>query len=91
MIPELNAATGHLPPGRYGCFLGEVRDRFVLAEDMQPSDTRPVLWSGLLAYLGAWRNAGTALSSQLNGRPLVKAVWPPAASSPASTSPATST
>lgn len=75
MIPDLDPVNGHLPPGRYGCSLGEVRDRFVLAGDMQPSDSRPALWSGLLAYLGAWRDADATLAPHLDGRPLVKAVW----------------
>lgn len=75
MVPERDPATGHLPPGRYRCSLGEVHDRFVLAADMQPSTARPALWSGLLAYLGAWRDAEADLSPHLAGRPLVKCVW----------------
>ncbi len=75
MVPDLDPTTGHLPPGRYRCSLTEVHDRFVLAPDMRPSEARPALWSGLLAYLGAWRDAGTCLATHLDDRPLVKSVW----------------
>lgn len=75
MVPDLDPATGHLPPGRYGCSLEEVHDRFVLAPDMRPSDARPAVWSGLLAYLAAWRDVQTGLAAHLDDRSLVKAVW----------------
>lgn len=75
MIPDLDSATKHLPPGRYLCSMREVRERFVLAYDMSGSATRPTVWRGLLAYVAAWDAVQADLAQHLGDSALVKCLW----------------
>jgi hypothetical protein len=75
LLPDLDSASGHLPPGRYGCDLSDVHDRFVRVPDMEGSSTRSGLWSGLIGYLAAWGSAQDLLADHLGGQRLVKCVW----------------
>ncbi|NDZ83654.1 hypothetical protein G3I19_35120 [Streptomyces sp. SID10853] len=44
-LPELNQATGLLPPGRYTANLDQLHTRFVAAPDFADSRTRKQLWA----------------------------------------------
>lgn len=75
MIPDLDASTGHLPPGRYRATLTEVHARFVDHADFAGSATRGAIWDGFVAYMAAWREVEDTLADVLGGRPLVMSVW----------------
>ena len=70
MIPEVDPASGHLPPGRYRATYGEVKERFCDGHAFAESRTRFALWSGLDRYLAAW-----FVAEQQLGSPVLLAIW----------------
>lgn len=71
MIPELDAVTGHIPPGRYRTDLDEVRRRLVDSPEFAGSGTRTTLWKGLEAYLVAWASVEITTATP----EIVRALW----------------
>ena len=71
MIPDLDASTGHLPPGRYRATLTEIHARFVDHPDFAESLTRPDVWDGFIGYMTAWQRLEEALAEQQ----LVMSAW----------------
>lgn len=74
MIPPSDPATGHLPCGRYQTDFYEVHARYVVAPEFDGSETRPVVWEGLVAYLAEWDATTAGLVPYLPG-PLLLRVW----------------
>ena len=70
MIPELDAATGHLLPGRYLASIEEVEARFVVHRDFASSASRGAIWQGFERYLAVW----IALERDF-GVQLLRSVW----------------
>lgn len=75
MIPDWDASTGHLPPGRYRTTLTEVHERFVAATSFSESTTRRDVWDGFINYMAAWQQMEDRLTPELNGGRLAMLVW----------------
>jgi hypothetical protein len=70
VLPLLDPATGHIPPGRYATTLTEIQAEYVDAPRFQSSSTRSDIWAGFLAYLSAWRAAQDEA-----GRDVLLSLW----------------
>jgi hypothetical protein len=70
VIPDLDGATGHLPPGRYRATYEQVKARFCDHPDFVGSQKRARLWEGFERYLTAWFEVEDQLGSRL-----LLAVW----------------
>jgi hypothetical protein len=57
VIPDLDAISGQLPPGRFRCTLQEIEQRFVDDSRFATSTRRRMLFDQLLNYLRDWELA----------------------------------
>lgn len=71
MIPDLDATSGHLPPGRFRCTLPEIEQRFVDHADFATSTRRRTLFDQLLNYLRDWELALDVVSAP----DVLKQIW----------------
>ncbi|MEV0359098.1 hypothetical protein AB0H71_23875 [Nocardia sp. NPDC050697] len=72
VIPAFDEVSGHLPPGRYGCSLDEVRSALVQAPAFADSRTRPRLFGGLVRYLANWEMTADRLRFSV---PVLRCFW----------------